>query len=202
MQKQKQSKKKVRAILIGGLVVGIGAAVTLAAWNDSEFAQGTFAAGQFNLEGSTTSATDGFDIPHDSSGAAATLGFEVNPENLSPSDIVYAPFAVRLADDTTNDASVAITATQDGTTTGLTYQLVQTTAFGCDESMAADGADLVPAGTALGAVAGTAAFGLDKGTGDAGEAVNLCFVVTADSSLKQNDSGTGTWEFAATSKAS
>lgn len=197
---QKQSTKKVRAILIGGLVVGIGAAVTLAAWNDSEFAQGTFAAGEFNLEGSTTSSTADF-AEHDAANLAAPLGFAINPENLSPSDTVYAPFAVRLADGTTNDASVDITAAAAGTTTGLTYQLVQTAAFGCDEGTAAAGTELVTAGTALGAVAGEAAFDLVQGTAAAGEAVNLCFVVTADDSLIEGTTGTGTWEFAATSTA-
>lgn len=197
---QKQSKKKVRAILVGGLVVGIGAAVTLAAWNDSEFAQGTFEAGQFNLEGSTTLGLDGFE--EHPTGTPAALGFTVNPTNLAPGDVVYAPFAVRLDDVTTNDASVVITAS-GGATTGLSYELVQTTEFGCASDATPEGADLVTTGTALGSVAGTAAFSLSQGTaGDAGEAVNLCFVVTADSDLDQGTTGTGTWEFAATSKAS
>ena len=44
--------RKVRAILAGGLVLGLGAAVTLAAWNDSEFAKGTFTSGSLNIQGS------------------------------------------------------------------------------------------------------------------------------------------------------
>lgn len=36
---EKATGRKVRAILAGGLVLGVGAAVVLAAWNDSEFAQ-------------------------------------------------------------------------------------------------------------------------------------------------------------------
>lgn len=195
-----QSKKKLRAVLVGGLVVGVGAAVTLAAWNDSEFAQGTFASGQFNLEGSTTSATEGF-ADHASSDAAAPLTFVINPDNLSPGDSVYAPFAVRLDATTTNDASVAVDSASTGTTTGLTYRLIKTTAFGC----AADttGTDLVAAGTALGTVAGSPAFDLVKGAGAAaGESANFCFVVTAGDDLAQNQSATATWEFAATSKDS
>ena len=43
----------IRAILAGGIVLGVGAAVTLAAWNASEFATGTFQAGTFTIEGAT-----------------------------------------------------------------------------------------------------------------------------------------------------
>ena len=58
-EKTEHTRKRagiVRAILAGGLVLGVGAAVTLAAWNDSEFATGTFGAGSFNLEGQETIA--------------------------------------------------------------------------------------------------------------------------------------------------
>ena len=54
----KDGNRKILAVLAGGLVLGVGVAVTLAAWNDSEFATGTFTAGSFNLEGSTTGDTD------------------------------------------------------------------------------------------------------------------------------------------------
>ncbi|HEY4556978.1 MAG TPA: SipW-dependent-type signal peptide-containing protein [Enteractinococcus sp.] len=43
---------KIRAIVAGGLVLGFGAAGTIAAWNDSEEATGNFTAGQFGIEGS------------------------------------------------------------------------------------------------------------------------------------------------------
>ncbi|WP_427996674.1 SipW-dependent-type signal peptide-containing protein, partial [Xanthomonas hortorum] len=33
-----QTRRKIYAVLAGGLVVGVGSALTLAAWNDSEFA--------------------------------------------------------------------------------------------------------------------------------------------------------------------
>ncbi len=53
-------------------MLGIGAAVTLAAWNDSEFASGQFGAGTFDLQGSTTNGTDGFS-DHATAGAAAVV---------------------------------------------------------------------------------------------------------------------------------
>ena len=39
-----------RALLAGGLVLGVGATATLAAWNDSEVATGSFAASVFDTE--------------------------------------------------------------------------------------------------------------------------------------------------------
>ncbi|WP_241986298.1 SipW-dependent-type signal peptide-containing protein [Cryobacterium psychrophilum] len=121
--------RKVGAILAGGLVLGVGAAITLAAWNDSEFAQGTFAAGTFNMVGSTDGTTY---AEHATVGAPATLAFTVNPTLLSPGDVVYAPFAVKLDAATTNDALVTISnAATTGVVTNLTYTLIQPTAFGC-----------------------------------------------------------------------
>jgi len=70
------TRRKVRAVLAGGLVLGVGAAVTLAAWNDSEFATGTFTAGTFNLEGSTDGTTF-TDHNVDDGDTAATLAEHV-----------------------------------------------------------------------------------------------------------------------------
>ncbi|SFH86076.1 hypothetical protein E3O11_09355 [Cryobacterium levicorallinum] len=50
---RQKRNRRIRAVLAGGLVLGLGAAVTLAAWNDSEFARGSFAASGFNLVGSS-----------------------------------------------------------------------------------------------------------------------------------------------------
>ena len=50
-------RRKISAILAAGMVLGVGTTATLAAWNDSEYAQGSFAAGTFNLEGSTDGTT-------------------------------------------------------------------------------------------------------------------------------------------------
>ena len=97
---------RVRALLAGGLVLGVGATVTLAAWNDSEFVTATFQAGTFNLQGST----DGTTFSDHASAPGASLGFSVNASALSPGDVVYAPYAVRLAANTTSPATVTVTA--------------------------------------------------------------------------------------------
>ncbi|KNC19862.1 hypothetical protein AC792_04000 [Arthrobacter sp. RIT-PI-e] len=197
-------RRRVRAVLAGGLVLGVGAAVTLAAWNDSEFAIGNFAAGQFNLEGSADGTVFS---EHETPDGAATLGFEVNPDNLAPEDVVYAPFAVRLDEDTTYGANVVVSATEvDGDLTDVTYELLQTTTFGCDDTTTGTGLALVAAGTSLGAELGEVSFNLAQPTttGTGPNAVTtfapvyLCFVVTAGD-ITQGAAGTATWEFAAES---
>lgn len=187
--------RKARAVLAGGVVLGVGAAVTLAAWTDSEFATGLFGAGSFNLEGSTDGAAY---AEHPTTDAPASLAFSLPlAQNLAPDETVYAPFAVRLDDTTTSPAEVALSiAGTTGVVAGLTYELIATSDFGCDETTT--GTILVPAGTAV--TAGSGDFELAPGAaGVAGAPVNLCFAVTADSSLAQGQSGAVTWQFAATS---
>ena len=187
---------RIRALLAGGLVLGVGATVTLAAWNDSEFATATFQAGTFNLQGST----DGTAFSDHASAPGAALGFSVTANALSPGDVVYAPYAVRLAANTTSPATVTVTApSTSGTVAGLTYSLIQPSAFGCNASTT--GTVLVPAATAVGSVPGTVTFELAPGapTTSSGAAVDLCFVVTAGASLTQSQTGSATWQLQAAS---
>jgi len=187
---------RVRALLAGGLVLGVGATVTLAAWNDSEFVTATFQAGTFNLQGST----DGTTFADHATAPGAALGLSVNASALSPGDVAYAPYAVRLAANTTNPATVTVTTpSSTGTTTGLTYSLIQPSAFGCNASTT--GTTLVPAGTAVNTVPGTVTFALAPGTPttSAGTAVDLCFVISAGAGLTQSQTGSVTWQFQAVS---
>ncbi len=199
--KRRRRSRMIRAILAGGLVLGVGAAVTLAAWNDSEFVTGTFTAGTFNMEGSTTNGTTFTDHPV---GSPGTLTFTVAPAAMSPGDTVYAPFAVRLAANTTNDANVVITAPNSttGVVTNLTYEVVRTTAFTCGSgTVDSTGTSLITAGTALAAVAGPNTFVLSKGSpvSSAGATQFLCFKVTAGAGLTQGQTGSVTWQFTASS---
>jgi len=189
--------RRFRAILAGGLVLGVGAAVTLAAWNDSEFARGTFAAGSFNMVGSIdgTTFTD-----HATDPTAAVMTVSTN--NLTPGDTAAAGFAVRLAAVTTSDAVVTVTnSSTTGTVSNLTYTVLDTgSTYGC--TTATTGTALVPAATALGSVPGSTTFTLAKGatTGEEGVAKNLCFKVTAGAGLAQGQTGTATWQFTAASQ--
>lgn len=187
--------RRVRAVLAGGLVLGIGAAITLAAWNDSEFAKGTFTAGSFNMVGSLDGTTFS---EHATSGTAATLAFTVPTLKLTPTDTVYAPFAVQLDAASTNDAVVTITnPSTTGVITNLTYTLLQPTSFGCTSSTT--GTALVT-NSAIGAATGAVSFNLAKGAGVAGAPVYLCVKVTAGAGLVQAQTGTSTWQFTAVSQ--
>ncbi|MFL4474065.1 SipW-dependent-type signal peptide-containing protein [Paeniglutamicibacter sp. MACA_103] len=196
---QKEKNRKVRAILAGGLVLGVGAAVTLAAWNDSEFAQGTFGAGHFNMQGST----NGTDFSDHAAGAPAQLGFSLGFDGLSPTDTVAAPFVMHLDPDTTNNAEVSVaSATVSGTAAlELSYGIVQVDSFAsCTPT--ATGTQIVPAGTPLDSVTGASPFTLAKSTApgtDPGADVFLCLQVTASSTIAQDTTAVGTWEFVGTS---
>jgi predicted ribosomally synthesized peptide with SipW-like signal peptide len=193
-------KRKIKAILAGGLVLGVGAAITLATWNDSEFATGTFTAGSFNVQGSADGTTF---ADHVSSGTAAALTFSTGFNNMSPGDVVAAPFVLRLDGTTTNNASViATSAAASGTgAANFTYGIVQVASTAACTSIATGTATLVPAGTAMTAVTGATAFALAKGTAGApGASVFLCLQVKASAGLVQASSAVGTWGFTATSQ--
>lgn len=189
--------RKVRAILAGGVVLGVGAAVTLAAWTDQEWAVGEFGAGSFDIEGST----DGTDFTdHASQDGAATLGFEVGADNLAPGDTVAAPFVLRTDATTTYDATVTLTTAigEGDNAANLSYGITQVaTAADCVEG--ATGAAIVPEGTSLDSVAGASEFTLTSGDGAAGTPVALCFQVTAGPDLVQGAPGIASWELTATS---
>ncbi|GAA1509695.1 hypothetical protein GCM10009761_09630 [Agromyces terreus] len=180
------------AILAGGLVLGVGTALTLAAWNDSEFATGTFTAGSFNLEGSTdgTAYSD-----HAAIGDPAALDFSVGFDELSPGDVVTAPFAVRLDAGTDYDAIVTMTtADVTGDPANLTYRVLQTATFGCGDLT---GATTLVSSRGLSEALAGVTFPLVAAPADQ---EYLCFEVTAGAGLTQDQSATATWQFAAESQ--
>jgi predicted ribosomally synthesized peptide with SipW-like signal peptide len=190
-------RRKVAAILAGGLVVGIGTMATLASWNDTEFASGSFTAGKFNLQGSVdqTAFTE-----HPATGAASALVFTTPVAALTPTDTVYAPYALRLDRTSTNAGNVVISAgTSTGTVTNITYTIFKTATAGCSAASASTGV-VVAAGTSLGSVGTPTAFALAapvNATTD-GVPTYLCFKVTAGT-ITQGQTGTASWVFTATS---
>ncbi|WP_144721582.1 SipW-dependent-type signal peptide-containing protein [Agrococcus jejuensis] len=191
-------RRKIRAILAGGLVLGVGAAITLAAWSDSEYATGSFTAGTFNLEGST----DGTAYTDHASAPGAALTFTAPAANLSPGQSTATPFWVRLAANTTTGATLDLT---EVTSTGanaanLTFHAYALAANGsCTTSTT--GTDLATGGPlTTGTVAG-ATTPLVNGTPvtAAGAATQVCLVVAAGPGLVQGGSVTSTWHFVATS---
>ncbi|MFF5792306.1 hypothetical protein ACFY5D_09675 [Paeniglutamicibacter sp. NPDC012692] len=192
---EKETNRKVRAVMAGGLVLGVGAVLTLAAWNSSDFAAGVFGTGAFVLEGST----NGTDFAHHEEASPAALTFGLTAANLSPGESVSAPFAVHLDGTTTYDATVAMNTTFGAGLDGLSYKVFSTAAFGCAEASTGD----VVASTPLISGTNVATFDLTKGSsGAAGAAKNLCFVVTAGDEVDLSEGATSTavWEFAGTQK--
>lgn len=174
---------KARAVLAGGLVLGVGAAITLAAWTDNEWAVGLFGSGKFGIEGATNGTT--FTDHPDSSGPAQ-LAFQVNADNLTPGDVVYAGYAVRLEQDSTYAADVTVTQDTTDALAGTTASYVTTPSATCDATAYGAGTDSNATAFALPTTATTK---------------YLCFRVTADSSLAQGESGAITWQFTAVSGA-
>ena len=186
-------------------MLGLGAAITLAAWTDQEFASGTFTAGKFNLVGSADGTT--FD-DHDSTdpGVPAALAFSTNFDNLSPSTTVAAPYVLHL-DATTTVAATGSLVTAAGTgssLTHLTYEVIEVASVAaCTPS--ATGSETIAPSAAFGAdVTGTTEdYTLAAGDGDtvAGADVFLCIQVTSDATLPQGSTATATWQFSATSNS-
>lgn len=191
--------RKFKAILAGGIVLGVGAAVTLAAWTDNEWAEGTFGAGSFNVLGSTDGSTF---TDHESADGAASLSFDLTGgDNMSPGDTVAAPFVLRLDGETSYDASVVLeNATGGGDNpTALSYEIVSVANAGAC-SADATGTSIVPADTAPGSTARAEGFDLIAGAdATAGAPVTLCFKVTAGDSLTQGQNTNAQWQFTATS---
>ncbi|MFE4834784.1 SipW-dependent-type signal peptide-containing protein [Arthrobacter sp. NPDC056691] len=96
---------RVRAVLAGALVLGMGASVTLASWSDSEYAAGKFTASTFRLESSTESST----LPNlwkDSTEGDASL--VVSAGGLSPEASKYAWLKIRTTSSSTVGGKVTL----------------------------------------------------------------------------------------------
>ncbi|WP_105566223.1 SipW-dependent-type signal peptide-containing protein [Microbacterium halophytorum] len=193
-------RRKVLAILAGGLVVGVGTAVTLAAWNDSEFATGTFAAGTFNLEGSLDDTTYAEHSDAASAQQLDSVQFVADTSNMVPDEVAYDSFFVRLDDATSIDGSLALagtTATGDAAQYGYVVAAIDPAAV-CDATTIAAGT-VLGEGASLDANTASGTVTLAHGDGAPGASVQLCFAVTAGADLEQGATATTTWEFEATS---
>ncbi|WP_029987644.1 SipW-dependent-type signal peptide-containing protein [Leucobacter sp. PH1c] len=174
---------KARALLAGGLVLGVGAAVTLAAWTDTEWVRGVFGSGSFGIEGSTNGTTF---ASHPVTGAPAALTFQMNASALAPGDSVYAGYAVQLTAGSTNAANVTLSTDTASALAGTTSNFVTTTSATCNAAAFTAGTDANVTTFALTAPE-TPKF--------------ICFKVTADGALPQGATGELTWTFTAGSGA-
>lgn len=201
----KNTSKKVKALMAGGVVLGIGAAVTLASWTDQEWAPASFHSGAFGIESSVTGQPDSFKATTNAT-EAATLQFDLpESQTIAPNETIAAPFALRLDTDTTIGANVkllAASSTENANFKNLSYGITQVTnAKDCYPGTPGD--QLVPAGTLLNSAGTNPEFSLTAGQADeAGEPVILCFEVTAGDTLEEQHKTSAQWTFEAESVVS
>lgn len=182
IRNSKRGWTKARAVLAGGLVLGVGAAITLAAWTDQEWAKGVFGSGgAFGIEGSADGTTFG---EHATEAAAATLNFGLDADNLAPNEAVYASFAVQLISTSTNQADVTVSQIDTAALAGTTASYVYTTSATCNATTYAAGTNENGTTFSLAAVT-TPQY--------------LCFKVAAGSTIQPNATGTVVWTFDAES---
>lgn len=174
-------RRKITAVLAGGMVLGVGAAVTLAAWNDSEFATGSFAAGSFTFQGST----DGTAFSDNPLSPGATLAFESNADNLAPNAVVYDAYFLKVTGNPATVTAATPVYTGDLSAAKLGAVVKQVPVGGlCNATTFAASTDVVT----------STPFNMVVGTN-----VQLCMQVTAGATLTQNDTGTITWQWDAES---
>jgi len=192
--------RRIRALLAGGLVLGVGAAATLAAWNDSENTTATFTAGQFDIVGAVDGAT--FSQHPTAPGASLQFTLPTPAGAMTPGDTAYTLFSVKTA--TPSMAGTvqikANSANSAGLGAYLTYRVRTITQLPCNATNFATGTDVpgLETGRPLTANA-TAAQAL---AADGAASINYCFAVTLPAGTPNAAQGTtlrAAWEFAATS---
>ncbi len=211
-----------RALLAGGLVLGLGAAATLAAWTDNEWVFGgsgegngteprTPGTGVYRMQQNTwtgiAAAANWTDEPNANGGA---LTFTLEPEKMVPGKTVYSSMQLRtVAGSEALDVSLA-----EGIQSALNQGPDNSTAlynalrYGvykgvdkatCEAGTVAGASVVVPENSVLTATSATTfhlAAGADADTPGAPE--NLCFALTLPSTASADLQGLNTvpvWRF-------
>lgn len=215
---------KGRALLAGGLVLGLGAAATLAAWTDNEWVFGgsgngdgteprTPGTGIYKMEQNTWTGSAGaaswVEEP-DANGGALT--FTLEPEKMIPGKTVYSPLQLRAAAGSEAlDVSLAEgiqSALNRGTdnSTALYSALRYGLYRGVDKAaceagnVSGIGAAVVVPGNSVLTATSAATFPLAAGADGttAGAPENLCFALTLPSTASASLQGLNTvpvWRF-------
>lgn len=181
-------------------MLGVGAAATLAAWNDSDFGSGTFTAGTFDITGSTDGTT--FSQHPTSPGAAMTFRVTTTASAMTPGDTVYALFSVKTQSSLSMAGTVLLkanAANNGGLGAYLTYRVKTISGTTCDSTTFPGGTDVPGLATGQPLTTGAASA---QTLAAGGAQINYCFAVTLPlgaATTAQGTSLTATWEFAATS---
>lgn len=187
--------RRIRAILASGLVFGVGAAMTLAAWNDSEHTNATFTAGRFGIVG----ATDGLTFSEHPAAPGAALSFSLAPTAMVPGSTTYALFSVKTINPSVAGTVQlkAGTGNNSGLGAYLRYRVHTIAGTSCTASTFASGT-AVP-GLDIAAPLTTSATAAQGVLANAGSQVNYCFEVVLPTTAPNAAQGltlTAAWEFA------
>lgn len=214
-----QPLRKLVAITVGAMVVGIGATYTLASWSDSEWVWGGIdgdpglGTSTFNVQQNVSSPFDGdADWVDQDTNPGNELVFSAGALSLSPGDSVYAPVALRTQQDSVGGdntlqgaiPAAGISISDDDDDLWDAIQVSVFTAAGDTPPAPCNAAGIVSweqilQDKPLGTVAEVSQFL----AADAGSTQHYCFVVTlpagADAGL-QGRTIAPAWEFKAISQ--
>ncbi|MEO8094388.1 MAG: SipW-dependent-type signal peptide-containing protein [Pseudolysinimonas sp.] len=194
---------RVRAVLAGALVLGVGTTMTLASWTDSEFGQGSFTTTKFD----TQSSVDGGTNYADNTPSAATLAFD--PSGMSPNTQRYALFLIRTKAGSVagtlslGAATISPAGADDGTNlaAALRYRVVSTTGT-CNAAAFTGSPVWVLQTSSPLATAGASTVAVAAATASPGAASGLCFEISLPAGAPntlQGKTGSATWQVTATS---
>lgn len=123
---------RVRAVLAGALVLGVGATVTLAAWTSQDYTTGSFSTSRFVTQSTTDATGNGWQDNSVSPGATLQL----NAGALSPGVTVAAAFGIRTTAGSIGGTESLQTPTSTTTPlpalwSSLQYRVYSSTASAC-----------------------------------------------------------------------
>lgn len=121
------ASRKTRAVAAGGAVIGLGVAMTLAAWSDSEFARGTFSTANFGIQGA---AGDNNFADHPTEAEALNLVFSP-AQPMQPGQTVFQPYQLKNIQNGVDSTVTLASETKSGNLP-LTAQVIKTTGTTCD----------------------------------------------------------------------
>ncbi|WP_164743505.1 SipW-dependent-type signal peptide-containing protein [Microbacterium sulfonylureivorans] len=196
----------MRVLLAAGLVFGVGAFATLAAWTDTENATGSFGASVFGTESQSAGSPT-----YTSQTAAPGASLTFNATAMSPGTSFYAWLNVRTTPASTVGGTVALTGIANnagGLVGALQYRAVRTASVNptspCDAT-AFTGTPVFIAGAAatyLQVTAAVPASPVASPIAAAGGAIGYCFevrVAPGSANTYQGTTATVTWTFTSTS---
>lgn len=179
--------------------------MTLASWNDSEFAGGSIEAGNFALEGSAT-GTEPFDASNANNQHSLTFALEdaTLEDVLYPGATTYALFSVRAAEGSLGGTVQVVADEGNAEALGayLTYGVREISSTTCNATSfnADDSTDVVSRGSAL--TEGAPSDSVQTLGPNAAAPVNYCLELTLPedaSNEAQTLAATPQWEFLGTS---